>query len=308
MDLLTNEKHYNTLNNYYKKKYNKKIMKISLNGGFTCPNKDGKISYGGCIYCSKEGSGDFAGDKSLPLKEQFENIKSMMMKKWNDGLFIAYFQANTNTYASLDRLKELYEEAISLSDKIIMLSIATRPDCFNLELYDYLEQLNKRIPVQIELGLQTIHESTTKLINRGHDLKCFDDCVFELRKRNIEVVVHIINGLPYESKEMMIKTAMHLNTLDIQGIKIHMLHIMKNTILADMYEKEPFNLLSLDEYTDIVIEQLRHLNKNIIIHRVTGDSPKDLLIAPKWTLKKFVVMNEIDKKMRKNNIFQADKL
>lgn len=305
MNLITNEKHYNTLNNYYRRKYNNKVFKISLNGGFSCPNKDGKISTGGCSYCSKLGSGDFSGDANEPLEIQFEKQRKMMEEKWN-GYYIVYFQSNTNTYAPLDRLKELFEKAITLDEKIIMISIATRPDCFSDEIYDYFSDLNNRIPVQIELGLQTIHEKTSILINRGHTLECFNKCVTELRKRNIEVVVHIINGLPNETKEMMIDTAKYLNKLDIQGIKIHMLHIMKNTKMGDDYIINPITLLSLEEYVDIVVEQIRNLNENIIIHRLTGDSPKDLLLAPLWTLKKLVVMNEIDKKMRQLNAFQGD--
>ncbi|MBN2268558.1 MAG: TIGR01212 family radical SAM protein [Acholeplasmataceae bacterium] len=306
MNLMNAEKHYNTIHNYYLNKYQKKVYKIPLNGGFTCPNIDGTVASGGCTFCSYMGSGDFAGDKHEPLKTQFETIKSMMEKKWKDGLYIAYFQANTNTHAPLPRLKELFEEAISLDPKIVMISIATRPDVLPDDVIDYLRELNQRMPVQIELGLQTIHQETSDLINRAHDLKCFDDAVKRLRKHNIEVVVHIINGLPHESKEMMLETVKHINTLDVQGIKIHMLHLMEKTKMGYEYKQNPWPLLTLEEYVDIVINQILWLRKDIIIHRITGDAPSEMLLAPMWTKKKFVVMNEIDKKLRKLNLYQGD--
>lgn len=306
MNLMNHEKHYNTLNHYYKNKYQKKVYKIPLNGGFTCPNIDGTVATGGCTFCSFMGSGDFAGNKREPLKSQFEDIKSMMQLKWKDGLYIAYFQANTNTHAPLEKLKELYEEAITLDPNIVMLSIGTRPDSLPKDVLDYLEDLNQRMPVQVELGLQTIHEKTSDLINRAHDLKCFDDAVYELRKRNIEVVVHVINGLPYETKEMMIDTIKHVNKLDIQGIKIHMLHLMEKTKMGYDYKKNPWPLLSLEDYVDITVDQILWLRKDIIIHRLTGDAPSSMLIAPTWTKKKFVVTNEIDKKLRALHLFQGD--
>ncbi|MDY0339565.1 MAG: TIGR01212 family radical SAM protein [Acholeplasmataceae bacterium] len=308
MNLMNDEKHYNTIHNYYLQKYQKKVYKIPLNGGFTCPNIDGTVASGGCTFCSYMGSGDFAGNKHEPLKTQFDTIKKMMEKKWRDGLYIAYFQANTNTHAPLKRLKELFEEAITLDPKIVMISIATRPDVLPDDVIEYLSDLNRRIPVQIELGLQTIHQETSDLINRAHDLKCFDDAVKRLREKNIEVVVHIINGLPHETKEMMIETIKHVNTLDIQGIKIHMLHLMEKTKMGYQYKQDPWPLLSLEDYTNIVTDQILWLRKDIIIHRITGDAPSDMLIAPLWTKKKFVVMNEIDKRLRKLNLYQGDKL
>ncbi len=306
MNLMNDEKHYNTIHNYYLQKYQKKVYKIPLNGGFTCPNIDGTVASGGCTFCSYMGSGDFAGNKHEPLKTQFDTIKKMMEKKWRDGLYIAYFQANTNTHAPLKRLKDLFEEAITLDPKIVMISIATRPDVLPDDVIEYLSDLNRRIPVQIELGLQTIHQETSDLINRAHDLKCFDDAVKRLREKNIEVVVHIINGLPHETKEMMIETIKHVNTLDIQGIKIHMLHLMEKTKMGYQYKQDPWPLLSLEDYTDIVTDQILWLRKDIIIHRITGDAPSDMLIAPLWTKKKFVVMNEIDKRLRKLNLYQGD--
>lgn len=305
MNLLTKEKHYNTLNNYYRKTYNQKVFKVALNAGFTCPNIDGTVASGGCTFCSWMGSGDFAGDKRDSLKAQFENIKQQMHKKWKDGLYIAYFQANTNTHAPLPRLKEIYEEAITLDPKIVMISLGTRPDSLPEDVLDYLEELNTRMPVQVELGLQTIHQSTSDLINRAHDLKTFDDAVLRLHKRGIEVVVHIINGLPTEDKKMMLDTVKHLNTLPIQGIKIHMLHLMEKTKMGYDYIQNPWELLTLEEYVDITTDQLLWLRPDIIVHRVTGDAPDDMLIAPLWTKKKFVVSNEIDKRLRKLGLFQG---
>lgn len=280
MNLMTKEKRYNTLNAFYRHKFGKKVFKVSLNGNFTCPNKDGKSAYGGCVYCTESGSGDFAGNKDDSLQSQFKIVKDMMHEKWKDGLYIAYFQANTNTYDTVDRLRSLYYEAISLDKGIVGLSIATRCDALSEDIYDLLEELNGKTYLQIELGLQSIHDETSKFINRAHSLECFDNAVKELRKRNIDVVVHIINGFHLESKEDMIETVKHLNNLDIQGIKIHLLHIMKKTRLGKIYLENPFKMLSLDEYKDIVCDQLEILNPNIIVHRLTGDSPRDLLIAP----------------------------
>ncbi len=300
-------KRYHTLDYFYKQKFGKKVCKISLNAGFTCPNKDGTKGIGGCIYCSKLGSGDFAGKKEKDLVTQFKEVKEMMQKKWKDTLYIGYFQANTNTYAKIDVLKQKYEPILEL-DQVVGLNIATRPDAITDECLDYLEDLSKRTFLTVELGLQTIHEKTSQFINRGHDLKCFDEMVKKLRERNINVVVHIINGLPYETKQMMIETIKHINQLDIQGIKIHMLHIIKDTKLQEIYEKEPFPVLTKDEYVDIVVSQLELLRPEIVIHRATGDPVKDDIIAPTWLLKKFCVLNDIDKEMVKRNTYQGKKL
>ena len=299
-----NNKRYHTLDYFYKNKFGKKVCKISLNAGFTCPNKDGTKGYGGCIYCSKLGSGDFAGNKEKDLITQFNEVKEIMKKKGPDALYIGYFQANTNTYAKTEVLKQKYEPILGL-ENVIGLNIATRPDAITEDCLDYLEELSTRTYLTVELGLQTIHEKTTKLINRGHDLECFTNMVKELRKRNINVVVHIINGLPYETKEMMLETVEYLNKLDIQGIKIHMLHIIKDTRLANLYNQEKFHILTKEEYIDIVIEQLERLRPEIIINRITGDPVKEDLIEPTWLLKKFCVLNDIDKEMVKRNSYQG---
>ena len=300
-------KRYHTLDYFYKNKFGKKVSKISLNAGFTCPNKDGTKGYGGCIYCSKLGSGDFAGNVEKDLITQFNEVKEVIEKKWPDTFYIGYFQANTNTYAKNDILKQKYEPILEL-DKVVGLNIATRPDAISDECLDYLEELATRTYLTVELGLQTIHESTTKLINRGHDLKCLDNMVKRLRDRNINVVIHIINGLPYESKEMMVDTVKHINELDIQGVKIHMLHVINDTALANLYRKEKFHILTKEEYIDIVVEQLEYLRPEIVINRITGDPVKDDLIEPTWLLKKFCVLNNIDKEMVKRDTYQGKRL
>lgn len=300
-------KRYHTLNYHYKEKYHDKVIKASLNAGFTCPNIDGKVGYGGCIYCSKSGSGDFGGDISKSLSEQFDEIKEKLSKKWPRGKYIAYFQAHTNTYAPLSVLKEKYESVLK-KDNVIGIAIATRPDAIEDEVLDYLEELNKNTDVTVELGLQTIHEDTAKLINRCHSLNQFEEMVKKLRKRNIEVVVHIINGLPYETKEMMIETVKYLNHLDINGIKIHMLNIVKDTPLATLYQEKKFKVLSKEEYIDIVIQQLEYLRPEIVIHRITSDPDPKNLIEPAWLIKKFCVLNDIDKEMKKRDTYQGKML
>lgn len=299
-----NNKRYYTLDYFYKKKFNKKVTKISLNGNFSCPNIDGTVGYGGCIYCSKSGSGDFAGDKNKDLVTQFYEQKNKLSNKWNDTLYIGYFQANTNTYAKTDILKQKYEPILKL-DNVIGLAIATRPDAISEDCLDYLEDLNNRTFLTIELGLQSIHDKTIDLINRHHSLECFSDMVKKLRKRNIDVVVHVIFGLPYETKDMMLETIKYLNKLDIQGIKIHMLHIIKNTKLAKMYKEKPFPILTKEEYVDIVSDSIEILREDIVIHRITGDPKKEDLIKPTWLLKKFDVLNSIDKELARRNTYQG---
>ena len=297
-------KRYYTLNYFYKKTFNSKVFKVSLNGGFSCPNKINGAS--GCIYCSKLGSGDFAGKESDDLVTQFNNVRDVMLKKWPNAKYIGYFQANTNTFAPLEELKEKYETILKLPN-VVGLNIATRSDAISKETYDYLSDLNKRTFLTMEIGLQSMHEETLKYINRGHDLANFEKCIKELKKRKIRVVVHIINGLPGETKEMMIETAKYLNALDIDGIKIHMLHVIKNTELADIYQREHFHILTKEEYIDIVISQLEYLNENMVINRITGDPVKEDLIEPTWLLKKFCVLNDIDKEMKKRDTYQGIK-
>lgn len=307
--ILTNKnKRYNTLTNYYKYKYNSKVIKISLNGGFTCPNIDGSVGRGGCSFCSISGSGEFTGKKGDSLLKQFEEGKKLMHKKWQNGLYIAYFQSFSNTYAPVEYLRELYTNAINLDPNIVCLSIGTRPDCLNDDIIDLLDELSKKVDIQVELGLQTIHQKTAKDINRCHSLEVFDESVKKLKEKNIEVIAHIINGLPGETKDMMLDTVKHLNNLPIDGIKIHMLNILKDSFMGYMYKRNPWDLLTRDEYVDIVVEQILNLRDDIIIHRLTGDGMFDMLLAPEWIKKKFVVMNEIDKKLRKLDMYQGQYL
>ena len=295
-------KRYYTLNYYNQMKYGSKVMKISLNAGFTCPNIDGTKGTGGCIFCL----GGSNKNTEKDLVKQFYEVRDIMEKKWPGSKYIGYFQANTNTYASLKELKEKYESILALPN-VVGLNIATRPDSISDEVLDYLEELSHRTNLVIELGLQTINDKTAKLINRCSTLKEFDDCLERLNKRNIDVVVHIINGLPYETKEDMINTIKYLSNKKILGIKVHMLHILKGTKLYDLYEKEHFHILTKEEYVDIVCEQLEYLREDIVINRITGDPDIEDLIEPTWLVKKFGVLNEIDKEMVKRDIYQGDK-
>lgn len=295
-------KRYYTLNYYNQMKYGSKVMKISLNAGFTCPNIDGTKGTGGCIFCL----GGSNKNTEKDLVKQFYEVRDIMEKKWPDAKYIGYFQANTNTYAPVSVLKEKYESILALPN-VVGLNIATRPDSISDDVLDYLEDLSKRTNLVIELGLQTINDKTAKLINRCSTLKEFDDCLERLNKRNIDVVVHIINGLPYETKEDMINTVKYLSNKKILGIKIHMLHILKGTKLYDLYEKEHFHILTKEEYVDIVCDELEYLREDIVINRITGDPDIEDLIEPTWLVKKFGVLNEIDKEMVKRNIYQGDK-
>ena len=298
-------KRYHTFNYYLKNKYHTKVAKVALNGNFTCPNRDGTKATGGCIFCSDLGSGDYAGNLNDDLMTQFHTVSQVMSHKWPNCKFIPYFQANSNTYDSVENLKKRFEPFLLL-DNVVGLALATRCDCLNNDVLDYLDDLNKRCDLYVELGLQTIHESTSQLINRGHSLNEFEQGLNELRKRNIHVCVHIINGLPYETKEDMIETARYLSTKDIQAIKIHNLYILENTKLHDLYLKKPFHILSKEEYIDIVVNQLRLLKKDLIIERLTGDAPLSSLVEPKWSIKKVTVLNDIDKYMKKRNCYQGD--
>lgn len=305
MNYFTKDKPYNTLNQYYLEKYHKKVAKIALNANFTCPNKDGKKGFGGCSYCTPLGSGDYAGNKEHSLQQQYLEIKEIMNKKWPDALYIPYFQANSNTYASVETLKNTYEPILALDKNIIGISIATRADCLPNDVIEYLSELNKKYPVQIELGLQTSNEQTGIRINRLSTNQEFIDSVKKLRENNIEVVVHIINGLPDETEEDMLNTIDFINSLDIQGIKIHSLLLLNNTKLYEEYQNNPFHILTIEEYVDITVKQIRRLKDTIIIHRLAADGVIDNLVAPSWSIRKLVVMNEIDKKMRETKAYQG---
>lgn len=299
-------KRYHTLDYFYKNKFHEKVFKVSLNAGFSCPNLDGTKGFGGCIYCSKSGSGEFGGNKEDSLIKQFNEIRDRMLKKWPKAKYIGYFQARTNTYAPVEKLKNIYEKILK-QDNVIGLNIATRSDSITDECLNYLEELNNKTYLTIELGLQSTKKETNKLINRCETIDEFENMVKKLRKRNINVVVHIINGLPYETKEDMLNTVKYLNKLDIQGIKIHMLSVLKNTPLEKLYKEKNFHILTKEEYIDIVVNQLELLREEIVIHRLTGDPDPKELIAPTWLIKKFCVLNDIDKEMVKRNTYQGVK-
>ena len=297
-------KRYYTLDYFYKHKFNSKVFKVSLDGGFTCPNKDGSVGVGGCIYCSKSGSAEYAGDRRDDIVTQFNKVKEMMLKKWSNAKYIGYFQANSNTYAPVKRLKELYEPILK-QEGVVGLSIATRCDAISEECLDYLSDLTKRTYLTVELGLQTIHDSTSKLINRCHSLESFVSMVKKLRERNINVVVHIINGLPYETHDMMVETVKFLSDLDIQGIKIHALSILKDTELERMYNETHFKVMKRDEYINTVCDQLEYLREDIVVNRITGDPKVDDLIEPDWLIKKVTIINDIDKEMKRRDSYQG---
>lgn len=295
-------KRYHTLNYFFKKKFGQKVFKVPLDINSTCPNQIN----GGCIYCSNKSVASIS-DNSLDILEQFENGRKIMEQKWPDSLYIPYFQSGTNTYNDKNLVKG-YVDKLLMIPKVVGIDIATRPDCLSDEWLDYLEELNKKTFLIMELGLQSSNDNTLRFINRGHDSKTFKDAVDKLHERNIFVVAHIINGLPYETKEDMINTIKFVNDCKVDGIKIHMLYIAKNTPLASLYEKNKFHILTREEYIDIVCSQLRLLNEDVVVMRITGDPLLNELVAPEWLVKKFMVLNGIDQEMAKRNIYQGDLL
>ena len=295
-------KRYHTLNYFFKKKFGQKVFKVPLDINSTCPNQIN----GGCIYCSNKSVASIS-DNSLDILEQFENGRKIMEQKWPDSLYIPYFQSGTNTYNDKNLVKG-YVDKLLMIPKVVGIDIATRPDCLSDEWLDYLEDLNKKTFLIVELGLQSSNDNTLRFINRGHDSKTFKDAVDKLHERNIFVVAHIINGLPYETKEDMINTIKFVNDCKVDGIKIHMLYIAKNTPLACLYEKNKFHILTREEYIDIVCCQLRLLNEDVVVMRITGDPILNELVAPEWLVKKFMVLNGIDQEMVKRNIYQGDLL
>jgi len=298
------ERRYYSLDYYIREAYGEKMYKLSLDGGMTCPNRDGTLGNNGCIFCSAGGSGDFASASSLSVAEQIEAAKQMVQAKYSGHSFIAYFQAYTNTYAPVSHLEDIFLQAISHPD-IKIISIATRPDCLGSEVLDLLRRLNEMKPVWIELGLQTKHQETADFIRRGYDLSVFEIAVNSLRAIGIPVIVHTILGLPGENHTNMLDTVSYLNQKDIQGIKFQLLHILKNTDLAEYYSKTPFWIPTLDEYNDLLGDCVALLRPDIVIHRLTGDGPKPLLIAPLWTGDKRRVLNSITKHLKSLDIWQG---
>lgn len=286
---------YTSLNQYLKNRFGTKVYKIALDGGFTCPNRDGTIGTRGCIFCSKGGSGDFAESRALDIKTQIELGKSRVSRKIKDGKYIAYFQAFTNTYASVDRLESLYMQAIEHED-IVALSIGTRPDCIGDEVIELLERLNKIKPIFVELGLQTIHENTAKYIRRGYELSVYDDAVRRLHKAGLNVVTHLIIGLPNETKDDMLKSVEYVCRVT-DGIKLQLLHILKGTDLEAQYNDGKIKVLTLDEYCDIICDCIKIIPKNVVVHRLTGDGAKKDLIAPLWSADKKNVLNTLNKRI-----------
>lgn len=287
---------YTTLNNYLKERFGEKVYKIALNGGFTCPNRDGNIGTRGCIFCSKGGSGDFAESPDLTITEQIDNGKKRLEKKIKNGKYIAYFQAFTNTYAPVEKLRAIYTEAIIHPD-IIALSIGTRPDCLEDDVLALLDELNKIKPIFVELGLQTINEDTARYIRRGYTLEVYDKAVADLHKIGINVVTHIILGLPCESKNDMLKSVEYACKVT-DGIKLQLLHILKGTDLAKDYEQGKFEVLTLEQYTEIIKECVQIIPENVVIHRLTGDGAKKDLIAPLWSADKKTVLNTINRALK----------
>ncbi|TCT14717.1 hypothetical protein EDD68_1402 [Melghiribacillus thermohalophilus] len=297
-------KRYHSWNYHLKTIFGHKVFKISLDGGFDCPNRDGTVAYGGCTFCSAAGSGDFAGDRTNDLETQFQTIRQKMHHKWKDGKYIGYFQAYTNTHAPVEKLREKYETILK-QDGVVGLSIATRPDCLPDDVVDYLAELNERTYLWVELGLQTIHQKTADLINRAHDLDCYLEGVEKLRKHHIRVCSHIINGLPGEDDDMMMETARTVASMDVQGIKIHLLHLLKGTPMVKQYEKGMFQFLTKGEYVKLVVDQLEILPEEMIIHRITGDGPAELMIGPMWSMNKWEVLNGIDRELERRNSWQG---
>ncbi|MDO4198792.1 MAG: TIGR01212 family radical SAM protein [Erysipelotrichaceae bacterium] len=300
-----NEKRYHTFNYYLKTHYNGKVAKVIIDAGFTCPNRDGSKAYGGCIFCSSKGSGDSNVSLSDSVLKQYSDNKEVMDLKWENSFYIPYFQSYSNTYGPLDRIKEMIEPFIHM-DEVAEIAIATRCDCLSDEIIEYLNEVCKYKPVWLELGLQTSNDRTGEYINRQYTYNDFKEAVYRLKETDIKVCAHIINGLPYETMEIMLKTVKDISVLPLDGVKIHMLHIIKGTKLAEFYKDRPFNIISREEYIELVVEQLRYLKPEIVIQRLTGDPLKEDLIAPEWVLNKTTILNDIDKLMRKKDVYQGD--
>lgn len=298
-------KRYYSFDSFLKNTFGEKIYKVSLDGGFTCPNRDGTIGTGGCIFCSESGSGDFASDARLSIQDQITQGISLVAAKNPSSRYIAYFQAFTNTYAPVSRLRQLFTEAME-DPRIAALAIGTRPDCLPSDVLSLLKELNNQKPVFVELGLQTIHPSTAGLIRRGYPLSCFEEAVWNLSSIGVWTVVHLILGLPGETEEMMLESVRYLNSLPVHGVKFSMLHILKGTDLADMYREDPFPVFTMESYIDLILRCIGNLRKDIVIHRLTGDGPRDLLIAPLWSLRKRTVLNEIAHQLKVQDIRQGD--
>lgn len=297
-------KRYHTWNHHLRNVFGEKVFKVPLDAGFTCPNRDGKVATGGCTFCSARGSGDFAGDRRDDLVTQFATVRDRMHQKWPNAKYMGYFQAYTNTYAPAAELREMYEVVLE-QENVVGLSIATRPDCLPADVVELLAELNERTYLWVELGLQTVHENTANLINRGHDFANYVEGVEKLRKHNIRVSSHMICGLPGETHEDMMGTARAIANLDVQGIKIHLLHLIKHTPLVKLWEQGGLRFLEKDEYISLVVDMLEILPPEMIVQRLTGDGPPDILIGPMWSLDKWGVLNGIDQELERRNTWQG---
>lgn len=298
------DKRYRSLNYELRNIFGTKTIKLSLDGGFTCPNRDGTVGNRGCIFCGEEGAGEFTSSKKLSIKEQIESQKEFLSKKWPKGKYIAYFQNFTNTYSTYEDLNRKYIDAIS-QDGVVGLAIATRPDCLSEEVLNLLEKFNEKVFLWVELGLQTIHSKTTKFIRRGYELDCYERAITELNKRNIKVVTHLIFGFSNENREDMLNSVKYIANTNTWGVKFHNLYVQKGTDLCDYYVKNPFYILSQDEYISLVVDSIELLPQNMVIHRLTGDGKKELLIEPRWTLNKLKVLSGIDKELKERNTYQG---
>ena len=301
------DKPYHSLDYELKRQFGQKIYKVSLDGGMSCPNRDGTVGTGGCTFCSQGGSGEFAvGRTGYPdVWEQIEQAKTRVHRKISgEGKYIAYFQSYTNTYAPVDYLRTLFERAITHPD-IVALSVGTRPDCLGDEVVALLKELNRQKPVWVELGLQTIHEKTAERIHRGYRLEVFEDAYRRLKEAGLTVVVHVILGLPGETKKEMLETVDYLGKIPVDGIKLQLLHILKGSQMAAEYEKNPFSLMELEEYLDLILTCVARLPQSVVIHRLSGDGAKALLIGPAWSANKKLVLNRMMQKFRENGIFQG---
>lgn len=296
--------YYYSLNEYLKKEFGQKVYKISLNANMTCPNRDGTIGTNGCIFCSAGGSGDFAPSGLMPINEQIENAKQRVNLKYKGDKYIAYFQAYTNTYASVSYLKELFENVVSRDD-IVAISIATRPDCLQDDVIDLIESLNKKKPIWVELGFQTANEKTAQYIRRGYKNECFEKSLKKLEKIGVHTVAHIILGLPYEDEKDIINTANYIAHSGVCGIKIQLLHILKGTDLCCDYRKGKFDALTMEQYIDLLCKVIERLPQDMVLHRITGDGPKNLLVAPLWSGDKKRVLNSINQKFLEINLTQG---
>lgn len=300
-----NSRHpFYSANDYYKEIFGEKIIKLAIDGGFNCPNRDGKLSTKGCIFCSGKGSGDFAGSRVLSISEQYKEMKAKMSAKWSEGKYMMYFQAFTNTYAPIDKLKTLYNEAIN-QEGVVALSIATRPDCVNEEVVGLLKEISKRVYVCVELGFQTSKAESVEIINRCYNNNVYKEAVELLNKNNIDTVTHIILGLPNENYEDMLNSVKFAIACGTKGIKLQLLHIIKGTALYDLYMEKPFKYFTLDEYVNTVVNIIEEIPQNIVIHRITGDANKTELFEPWWSLNKRLVLNSISKEFIKRNSYQG---